>query len=129
MFKKKIFVSFDFDNDESLKTFLLNQTRSLDCPFELPQFSFQTARSMKHWEEKTDRAIRQSDVLLVLVGLKTFSSKTVAKEIQMAKAASIPIVQIVGYREGDFHPVPNAGHLYRWQWDNLKRLIMNADSL
>jgi hypothetical protein len=41
----------------------------------------------------------------------------------MARQELKPIVQIIGYKDGDYTQVPNAGRLYRWNWDNLKTLI------
>lgn len=41
----------------------------------------------------------------------------------MAREEDIPIVQVIGYRDGNYTPVPNAGRLYAWNWDNLKRLL------
>ena len=41
----------------------------------------------------------------------------------MARAANVKIVQVIGYRDGDYTPVPNAGRLYAWNWPNLKKLL------
>ena len=27
------------------------------------------------------------------------------------------------YKDGNYKPVPNAGRLYRWNWENLKNLL------
>ena len=45
------------------------------------------------------------------------------KEVKMARDAGIPIFQIIGYKDGDYTPVPNAGRLYSWSWPNLKKLL------
>jgi len=47
----------------------------------------------------------------------------VLKEVKMARQEGIPIVQIIGYRDADHTPVPDAGRLYRWDWENLKTLL------
>jgi hypothetical protein len=36
MAKKRVFVSFDFDNDKVLKDFIVGQSRLPDSPFEVP---------------------------------------------------------------------------------------------
>ncbi len=41
----------------------------------------------------------------------------------MARDEGIPIVQMIGYRDRSYTPVPNAGRLYAWNWDNLKQLF------
>ena len=35
MAKKRVFISFDFDNDDRLKDLLVGQSRNPDTPFEL----------------------------------------------------------------------------------------------
>lgn len=35
MAKKRVFVSFDFDNDKVLKDFVIGQSRLTDSPFEV----------------------------------------------------------------------------------------------
>lgn len=37
--KKRAFISFDYDNDETLKTFLIGQAKLPDSPFELADWS------------------------------------------------------------------------------------------
>ena len=39
MTKKKVFVSFDFDNDKVLKDFLIGQAKLEDSPFEVADHS------------------------------------------------------------------------------------------
>jgi len=41
----------------------------------------------------------------------------------MAREARKPIVQIIGYKDASPTAVPDAGHLYSWNWDNLKKLL------
>ena len=78
---------------------------------------------MRMWEEKARSAIRRSEIVIVMVGPKTYKAPGVLKEVRMAREEGIRIVQIIGYREGDYEPVPNAGKLYRCNWENLKELL------
>ncbi|MGL3710500.1 TIR domain-containing protein [Leptospirillum ferriphilum] len=121
--KKRVFVSFDFDNDKILKEFIIGQARLPDSPFEVIDTSLKEAAPMKTWEDKARAAIRRSDTVLVMVGSKTYRAPGVLKEVQMAREEDIPVVQMIGYREGTYTPVPNAGRLYAWNWDNLKKLF------
>lgn len=41
----------------------------------------------------------------------------------MARDAGVQVVQVIGYKDGDYTPVPNAGRLYAWNWPNLKKLL------
>ena len=123
MNKKRVFVSFDFDNDKKLKDFIIGQSRLDDSPFEVIDHSLKEAAPERDWETKADRSIRRSDIVIVMVGPYTYKASGVLKEVMMARNAGVPIVQIIGYRDGDYTPVPNAGRLYRWNWENLKNLL------
>lgn len=121
--KKRVFVSFDFDNDKVLKDFIIGQARLEDSPFEVVDTSLKEAAPMKTWEDKARIAIRGSDLILVMVGASTYRATGVLKEVAMAREAAKPFVQIIGYKDGDYTPVPGAGRLYAWNWDNLKKLL------
>jgi len=41
--KKKVFVSFDFDNDKTLKDFIVGQAKNSDSPFEISDHSLKEA--------------------------------------------------------------------------------------
>lgn len=121
--RKRVFVSFDFDYDKTLKDFIIGQSRLPDSPFEVIDTSLKEAQPMTTWEAKARTAIRRSDLVLVMVGRYTHRTPGVLKEVQMAREEGKPIVQVIGYREGEYTPVPNGGRLYRWNWENLKKLL------
>ena len=123
MAKKRVFVSFDFDNDKVLKGFIIGQSRLTDSPFEVIDTSLKEAAPMKTWEEKARAAIKRSDIVVVMVGPKTHKAPGVSKEVGMAREEGIPIVQVIGYKDGNYTAVPNAGRLYAWNWDNMKKLL------
>lgn len=123
MSKKKVFVSFDFDNDRVLKDFIIGQARLADSPFEVIDHSLKEAAPEPDWPKKARAAIKRSELVLVVVGPKTHKAQGVLKEVAMAREEGVPIVQIIGYKDGNYTPVPNAGRLYSWNWDNLKRLL------
>jgi hypothetical protein len=121
--KKRVFVSFDFDNDKVLKDFVIGQARNPDSPFEVIDTSLKEAAPMKTWEEKARVAIRRSELALVMVGRTTYRAPGVLKEVRMAREEGVRIAQMIGYRDGSYTPVPDAGRLYQWDWDNLKKLL------
>jgi len=123
MSKKHVFVSFDFDNDRALKDFIVGQARLPDSPFDVIDHSLKEAAPLKTWEDKARAAIRRSDIVLVMVGPQTHRAPGVLKEIGMAREEGIPIVQVIGYKDGNYTPVPDGGRLYAWNWDNLKKLL------
>jgi hypothetical protein len=123
MAKKRVFVSFDFDNDRVLKDFVIGQSKSEDSPFEVIDHSLKEAAPEKDWEKKAATAIARSEIVLVMVGEKTHKAPGVLKEVAMARNAGVKIVQIIGYKDGNYTPVPDAGRLYAWNWENLKKLL------
>jgi hypothetical protein len=123
MTKKRVFVSFDFDNDKVLKDFIIGQSRLPDSPFEVVDTSLKEEAPQATWGEKAEARIKGSDMVVVIVGGNTYRAPGVLKEVGFARKWSIPIVQIIGYRDSSPNPVPNAGRLYSWNWENLKTLF------
>lgn len=121
--KKRVFVSFDFDNDHILKVFLIGQSRLPDSPFEVVDCSLKEAAPMKTWEDKARRAIKGSDLVIVIVGEKTHKAPGVLKEVAMAREEGVRIIQMIGKKDADYPAVPEAGRRYAWSWDNLKNLL------
>ena len=121
--KRRVFVSFDFDNDRTLKEFLIGQSRLPDSPFEIADHSLKEAAPMLQWEAWARAAINRCDVMIVIVGSQTHRAPGVLKEVQMARSSNKPIVQLKGYRNTRLTRVPGAGRLYAWTWDNLQRLL------
>ncbi|MBM3300362.1 MAG: TIR domain-containing protein [Deltaproteobacteria bacterium] len=121
--KKRVFVSFDFDNDKILKDFIIGQSRNPDSPFEVADWSMKEAAPQRSWEDEAEDRISRSEIVIVMVGANTYRAPGVLKEVAMARRAEKPIVQIIGYRDANPTPVPNAGRLLRWNWENLKNLF------
>lgn len=124
MAKKKVFVSFDFDNDKTLKDFLIGQAKHDDSPFEVSDHSLKEAAPEKDWLDKATAAIRRADVFIVMLGPKTRTAPGVLKEIKVANELNKTKFQIIGYKDGSSDwAVPNGGRCYAWNWDNLKNLL------
>jgi len=121
--KKRVFVSFDFDNDKILKDFIVGQSKLQDSPFEVIDTSMKEAAPEKDWLDRAETKIKGSDMVLVMVGPKTHKAPGVLKEVAFAREWNKPIAQVIGYKDGDYTPVPDAGRLYAWNWDNLKKLL------
>ncbi len=122
--KKRVFVSFDFDNDKTLKDFIVGQSKLPDSPFDVADHSLKEAQPQRDWESKARAAISRSEVFVVMLGSRTRWAPGVLKEVKMAQELSKPRFQIVGYRDGsEDWAVPGAGRTYRWNWTNLKALL------
>ena len=124
MTKKRVFVSFDFDNDKVLRDFIIGQAKLPDSPFDVANYSLKEAAPQRDWEDKARRAIARSEVFIVMLGSRTRWASGVLKEIRMANELSKPRFQIIGYRDGSRDwAVPGAGRVYLWNWENLKKLL------
>ncbi len=121
--KKKVFISFDYDNDLIIKEFLVGQAKLEDSPFEISDWSMKEAAPEKDWEDKARARIARCDIVIVMVGTSTHRASGVLKEVRMARSLGKKIVQIIGYKSGNYTEVPDAGRLHRWNWDNLKKLL------
>lgn len=123
MQKKRVFVSFDYDNEKKLKEFIIGQSKLSDSPFEVSDWSMKEAAPQRNWEQVAEDRIKRVDLVIVMVGPATHRAPGVIKEVEMARRNNIAIVQIIGYKDGDYTAVPNAGRLYSWNWENLKKLL------
>ncbi len=120
--KKKVFVSFDFDNDKALKDLLMGQAKNENSPFEIIDGSLKEASLEQDWLDKATVKIKSADLVIVILGTKTYKAPGVLKEIEIANEKSIKIVQLIGHPEKNCPKVGGAGRVYRWSWSNLKTM-------
>jgi hypothetical protein len=121
---KKVFVSFDFDNDGGIKNFITGQAKLPTSPFWCADWSMKEAAPQHRWEDEAEQRIKQCDIVLIMLGKETHRASGVLKEVAFARQYNKPIAQIIAYSDlVNPTPVANAGRLYRWSWDNLKTLL------
>ena len=124
MAKKKVFVSFDFDNDKRLKDFIIGQARNPDSPFDVTDHSLKEAAPEKDWLDKARAAISRADVFILMLGPKTRRASGVLKEVKIANELTKSKFQIIGYTDGTSDwAVADGGRTYTWSWENLKKLL------
>ena len=124
MAKKKVFVSFDFDNDKKLWDFILGQAKNSDSPFEVSDYSLKEEKPESAWLDHARRAIGRADVFMIMPGSKTKTASGVLKELAIANEKGKDKFQIIGYTSGSADwAVPGGGKTYKWNWENLKKLL------
>ncbi|MEU6867517.1 TIR domain-containing protein [Streptomyces sp. NPDC046876] len=124
---KRVFVSFDYDYDKTLKDFLIGQAKNPDSPFEIYDWSIKEASP--DWKDKARRRIRASDVVTVICGEHTHAAVGVAIELKMAQEETIDYFLLNGYngKTGKKPTTAKASDkIYEWTWDNLKALVGGA---
>lgn len=123
--KKRVFISFDYDNDEGAKIMLAGQAKLPDSPFD-----FQDASIKEHltgdWKDKIKRRMDNIDVVVVLCGEKTHTAAGVSAELEIAKEKKKEYFLLAAYSDKSCTKPKSASStdkVYKWTWDNLKRLI------
>jgi len=123
--KTRVFISFDYDNDESQKHLLVGQSKLPDSPFELADWS-----SKQHltgdWKAKIKAKLAYVDVVCVLCGRNMSTATGVAHEVAISKELGKPYFLLAAYSEGIMTRPSTASaseKIYKWSWDNLKKLI------
>jgi hypothetical protein len=121
--KSRVFVSFDYDNDVTLKEFLIGQAKHDDSPFWIADWSIKVASP--GWKEEARKRIRASDVVAVLCGQHTDKAVGVDIEVIIAQEEGIPYFLLKGYKQPCVKPksAKSTDKLYNWTWPNLKTLI------
>jgi len=123
--KKRVFISFDYDNDEGTKIMLAGQAKLPDSPFD-----FKDASVKEHltgdWKEKVKRRMDNVDVVAVLCGEKTHTAVGVSAELEIAKNKGKEYFLLAAYSDKSCMKPKSASStdkVYKWTWDNLKTLI------
>lgn len=125
MAKKRVFVSFDYDHDESLKILLVGQAKNPDSPFELADWSIKEAIT-GDWKKKAAARIRAVDVVAVICGEHTDTATGVSAELSIAQEENTSYFLLQGYSNKTCKKPKSAkstDKMYLWTWDNLKKLI------
>lgn len=128
MSKPKVFVSFDYDHDETLKTFLIGQSKLQDSPFEISDWSIKE-HITGDWKAKARTRIKRSDQVVVICGMNTNKATGVSEELKIAQEENTPYFLLNGYKSKTCvkpKAAKGSDKVYKWTWDNLKSLIGGA---
>ncbi len=123
--KKRVFISFDYDNDEGAKVMLADQAKLPDSPFD-----FKDASVKEHltgdWKDKVKKRMDNVDIVAVLCGEKTNTATGVSAELEIAKAKGKEYFLLAAYSDKACTKPKSAtasDKVYKWTWDNMKKLI------
>jgi hypothetical protein len=125
MAKKRMFISFDYDNDLDIKTMLAGQAKLPDSPFDFADASVKDHLT-GDWKEKVKRRLQNCDLMCVLCSEYTNRATGVSAELQIAREIKLPYFLLWGRADKTCLPPTSAAandKVYRWSWDNLKQLI------
>lgn len=125
MAKSRVFISFDYDHDLSLKNLLVGQAKNPDSPFELADWSVKEPFT-GDWKEKVRSRMRQTDQVIVICGEYTDKASGVNAEVTIAQEEALPYFLLYGYSDKTCvkpKTAKDSDKMYKWTWDNLKLLI------
>ena len=125
MAKKRLFISFDYDNDEGVKTMLAGQAKLEDSPFDFTDASVKDHLT-GDWQQKVGRRMDNVDVVAILCGESTHKASGVAAEVTIAQEKKKPYFCLAAYGDKTcMRPTSakDADKLYKWTWDNVKKLV------
>ncbi|MER8606007.1 hypothetical protein NKH48_20085 [Mesorhizobium sp. M1233] len=125
MAKTKVFMSFDYDHDESLKILLVGQAKLEDSPFELADWSIKEAID-ENWKKYARTRIKSVDVVCVICGKNTDTATGVSAELSIAQEEGVSYFLLAGYSAGgNVKPksAKSTDQMYNWTWPNLKTVI------
>ena len=119
-----IFVSFEFDKDLDLKNAFYSQAKTLS-PHRLVNCSLNEAYPDQSWQDKARSAIKQCDVLVILVGQDTHNAPGVLTEVKIARRLKKPVFQVIPQRR-TYTGLLGIDASVKWQW---KRINTTVDDL
>ena len=125
MAKKRAFISFDFDYDEKLRDYLVNQAKNPDSPFNIEDWSVKRPFT-GDWKEKVRNRIRRTDIVIVICGTHTHTATGVAAEIKIAREEGKPYFLLKGRRNKTCTKPRTAlknDKIIKWTWENLRKEI------
>jgi hypothetical protein len=128
MARKRAFISFDYDHDESAKIMLVGQTHHSDTPFDFADASVKD-HLPGDWKYKVRRRLGDVDLVIVLCGQYTHTATGVAHELTTARELAIPYFLLAAYSDVTCTKPSSAyssDKVYKWTWDNLKALVGGA---
>lgn len=126
MANPRIFISFDFDHDETQKILFAGQAKNSKSPFEISDWSAKSSMPQNQWEQIVKEKINKCNILIVLVGKYMASASGVKKEIAMAKSQNVPVFGIYVDGANSSSNLPDGlqrNRAINWEWDGIASAI------
>ena len=114
-----IFASFEFDKDNELKNNFFRQAEDYS-DHQARNCSLKEAYPTDAWKEKARNAIRECDVVVILIGQDTHNAPGVRTEVEIARGLDKPIIQIQPQKR-THTGVSGIETTVRWYWKRIDR--------
>jgi hypothetical protein len=122
MANPRAFISFDFDNNKTEKDLFAGQAKHSRTPFNIEDWSSKTHLPQREWERIINEKVNKCNMLIVLVGKKTYSATGVEKEISFAKENNVPVfgVYVDGANSSTYLPDGlQRNRIITWEWKTI----------
>ena len=122
----RVFISFDFDHNDTEKMLFAGQSNHSKTPFSVQDWSSKATLPQAQWEALIEDKINKCNMLIVLVGKTMASASGVAKEIAMARKQNVPIFGVYVDGAGQDSTLPDGLQRNRtiaWTWPGIAGAI------
>ena len=119
---KNVFFSFDAPDDRFLKEAAIGQIKNKSTPFKAQNKSLKKTLPQSKWEKAAEQKIKNSDMVMVMLGKKTYKAQGVKKEIEFARKHKVPVVQVKP-KDSNVKRAKGGGRLHNWTHENMKKLL------
>lgn len=122
----RVFISFDFDHDETEKNLFLGQSKNSKTPFSIEDWSSKSSLPQSQWEALIKGKINKCNMLIVLSGQTMASAAGVSKEITMAKDQDVPVFGVYVGGADSTSNLPTGlvrNRTIRWNWDSIAAAV------
>lgn len=126
MANPRVFISFDFDHNADDKKYFAGQAKNSRTPFNIEDWSSKASLPQKLWEALIEEKIKKCNILLVLVGKKTYTATGVVKEISFAKSHAIPVFGVYVGGANTATSLPDGlprNRVIPWEWEKIASAI------
>lgn len=125
MARKRVFISFDYDNDAGLRDSLVEQSGRPDSPFSMVDCSVRAPYD-EQWKRKVRGIVRQVDLVIVICGEHTDTAQGVAAELSIVQEERKRYFLLRGHPKRHCTKPRNALRtdvIHEWNWPGLHHLI------
>ena len=122
MSNPRAFISFDFDNDADKRILFAGQAKNSRTPFNIEDWSSKEVLPEKQWQDLIEAKVKKCNMLIVLVGKKTYTATGVVKEIAFALEHNVPVfgVYVSGADSATTLPAGLArNRSILWDWEKI----------
>jgi hypothetical protein len=126
MANPRAFISFDFDNNSIGKLLFAGQAKNSRTPFNIEDWSSKETLPQRQWEELIESKINKCNMLIVLVGKKTYTAAGVVKEIAFAKSQDVPVFGVYVAGADGSTTLPTGLQRNRtidWNWKSIANAV------